>query len=604
MTTEVTSPTTVATFTNPNAPASSAPQYAAAQDNLYIGSGFETFDRTPPPADLAAKEPTGAWLRIHANAGTGDRTMRVQQHGELATNYSKLTHNNRPAVLAGSTLHEITQDSADTLWEFDVLDDVLAFRAGAPFHGWRITSTHTKWGLRGPKSTLRPVLVVEYADTTQTPTGLRPDGLTADPAPVLTWATPAGMVSARAQIATAPADPDDPADFTTPLFDTGTEPTAVAQLDLDALGWAGMTTPGQRVVARVMHTTTAGDSDWSDPVTIELVAAEPLVLTSPGGSSTDPSPRAVWTMTGQAKWQAIYRIGTRVHDTGIVPGGDLSFTPPIGATADGQIIEIEVRGWPAEERTPTPRDPGYSSDTVTTTYGAGAGTAVVGLYAAQDGRKPWADLGWTRPAGIPDEWIIERDGAIIDRIPATDEDGSVLTYRDWRCPPNTNVSYIVRPVEDGVAGAAPAAPAAIRLQVTGAWLFEPVADGPYFWVKAGDDLAPAYSESSVWYVPTGGDHEVKRTFALRGISTDVAGRLDEGGPDGRPQAQQMADVWAIKSRPAMQLRCAFGSRNIPVIASDIDPQIHNALSSYERIIEAVRYHVKQNGENPFTAVVP
>lgn len=610
MSTEVTIPASAATFIDSATANRAKVYYTAGQTWEYIGGDRWSFFRMPLPADLADQDIAEAYVTVTAEAGTGDRTMTLRQHGDPPAWYSKTSYNNRPLPMSGATVHSVTQDSADTEWVFDVKSDLELVQGGAKFYGWLLNSTHpTNWRIKGWKTTTPPTLTVVYADVTQTPTGLGPDGITALAAPVLTWVTPDDMTSGRVQLATAPVDPDDPADFTTPLFDSGNEPTTVAQLDLDALGYSGIPTNGGKVVARVRHETPAGFSDWSDAITITRQDRGALVISSPTGTTHDPTPATVWSMPDQIAWQAIYKLGGKViHDTGEVPGADAAFTPDVGATKSGQALSIEVRGWDSyrADRTTSPGDFGYSSDTITTVYTPGPSGAVQDITAAPDLVKPWiVNVAWEPPlSGSPAFYRIIRGDVILAKIDATDEGGDVLTYADQTAPPNTNVTYTVLAVDDdGIDGAA-GTPAAVRTRITGLWLFEPVEDGPRMWLKVGDDFAPTYAESTVWYAPVGGTHEIKRTFAMRGQSADPVGRLQEYGPDNRSTEEQMADVWAIKSRPAAQLRAVWGDQNVPVIASDVDPQMFNPLSTHQRIVKQVRFHFKQNGELPFTPVAP
>jgi hypothetical protein len=306
----------------------------------------------------------------------------------------------------------------------------------------------------------------------------------------------------------------------------------------------------------------------------------------------------VWTSTDQVRWQAVVRdsAGVILYNSGIQPGNDNAFTPPKGATRTGQVITREIRTWDSVPRTVSPGDPDYSSDTQTTTYTPGAATAVTATTPNQVGAAPWVDVLVAR-AELPDEWQLIRDGVQVARIDATQDGDPVWVIRDWTCPPNTDVTYVVRPITDGTAGAA-GATVPFRTQVTGAWIFDPD-NGTYARCR-GTDLSIEEVDSVTWYEPTGATEPTKRTFALRGTEGTIGGKLED--LTGRTLEEHLADWYAIKSLPSRTFRVAYDNVNVPVLVSAMKTSPHTALTSTRQVTKTVSFEIRQNGELPYEPV--
>lgn len=575
------------------------PLYAAAKSfPKILGSVHHTMVYTALPPNLAGRQVLEAYLELTLGYDGGGSTLRetsVQRHAKPATSYALMTWNNKPPVLPGSVAVSVNQALGVQKRLFDVTDDLQAIEAGGAYYGWRVTTTYTahSWAVYGLATDYPPKLIVVLGDFPAAPTGLAPAGLTALAKPTFTWTAPDDMLFARLQIDEAGGD------FSTPLFDSGAVATTRGEMKPGDMGWAGLA-DGDTVLVRVRQTNDMGDSDWSLPVEVTRDTLTALAVTSPGSTTTDPTPGVVWSFTGQTHWQVTVSLaGKTIHDTGLVAGTDTAFIPPKGATKSGQQLSIRVRAWDATARTPSPGDPGYAETTIVTTYTPGTAPAVTSLTATQDGVRPWVDLAFARTSGLPDEWFITRDGEVIARIPAVDAGDPVWTFRDWTCPPNRDVTYGVRPIVAGAAGAAgPSVP--FRSVVDGAWLIDPET-GDHFSIS-GDNVGLAYAESSVWYEPTGGSRSIKRTFAVRGLEGTVSGSLDDY--DDRTMEEQEADLNRFKSHPALLLRYVGGDVNVPVVVSDLNCVIDASQSFTDNIIKTVSFQARQDGELPFDEITP
>ena len=571
--------------------------FNASKTWQYVGgSTYQSFLYTVLPSDLAGANVVSAVLQVNMVAGSGSRDLKVQRHAKPATSYASMTWNNRPGVLSGSSTVTVTQDSADTLWEFDVTDDLAAVAAGDAFYGWRISSTYSsQWGIYGWGSTKAARLLVTISVEPTIPAGLAPSGVTALDTPTFTWLRPDGLISAQIQVDAVDGD------FASPSWDSGTVATTAAQIDTGAEGWSGLA-DDESVDVRLRQTTDTGTSGWTDPVTVTRRALGTVAITSPSGTTADPTPTIVHTYSDtQTRWQKLIRLGAvLLADSGVTPGTDTAWTPPSGATTAGASLTLVTRVWDDEARTPSAGDPGYAEDTATVTY---TPTASVGgvdsLAVVQDGANPWTDWVWTRAAGVADEYVLVRGGVIIDRIDGTSGGDPVWTYRDWTCPPNTDVLCQVLPVVEGETSSLGPTTSA-RVTVSGLWLVDSV-NGLSFSVS-GNQLELGFAESSVSYQPPGASHPTKRTFALRGLEGSVGGQLNDRA--GRTIEEQKADFYAMKALPSATFRLVFGDVNVPVVTSDLTMLVDATYARTTWMPQQVSFTVAQNGELPFPEVSP
>lgn len=591
---------TAGTHVSENAPATryfNVSKSGMVVSNNGSGDKFYSYFHNALPSDLDERRVVSAKMRIRSKTHAGSPTLRLHRHAKPATSYTAMTWNNRAVGITGMIEYTVTQVGTNQYWEFDVLADVLAIQAGAPYYGWALTTTNVtdRWGIYGWQTDDAPVLTIEFDDVPLTPTDIEPHGAVAVTKPMFHWSAPPDLVSAQIQIA-ATTDPD----FAAPLFDSGAHATTVGQLDTNTLGYAGITSSGS-VLVRIRQSNSEVTSDWSDVITVTHTPLGTVNITSPGGTTTDPTPTVVWAFTGtQARWQVVtLRNGLVIADTGVVAGTDTAYQPAVGATASGQVLTYRVRVWDSVARSPSPGDPGYAEDSQASTYTPGTVTALTTLVATQDGEAPWVDLTWTRAAGVADKWVVTRNGDIIAVLAGTDGGSPVWSYRDWTCPPNTDVTYRVFP-QTGTTVGSTGPTVAFRSVVTGAWVFDP--DTEEFFSITGHQNNPAYAESSIRYDPIGATEPVKRTWALRGLEGDMSGLLDDF--DGRTVAEQMVDLLAIKGRPDTVVRLAWLDINIPVTLTRLSPVPSIDSSDTDKIRKDVSFTFDQAGELPFPEVAP
>lgn len=565
-------------------------------------SAYAAFLYIPMPAQLASRTVLSAYVDVVMESQAGSRSLTLVRHPKPATTYTSMTHDNKPAgSLAGAPSHTVTQVGTTTVWRFDVTADLISIAAGGAYYGWKLTSSYTSaWKMAAWQSSTPPKLTVTLAENSTPPLGLRPNGVTGLAKPVLTWNAAKGLVSAKVQIDAVGGT------FTAPVFSSPAITTTEGQIDLAATTYAGLAN-GASADVRILQTTDAGDSAWSDRVTITRQDYPVLTITGPASPSTDPTPALTWTFTPQVKYRVTVTnaAGVVIADSGDLPGGATAWAPSVGATASGDVLTYRLRTVDRNDRTTSPGDLGYVEATTTITYTPGTATAASTFTAVQDGVKPWVNLAWTLTAGAPDEWLIIRDGVIVDRVAGLSGGAPVLSYRDYSARPNRAQVYTIRPFSGGAAGAA-ATPVTVTPYVTGAWLID-TATGEHFSIT-GDALSLGYSESSVIYFPVGRATPVKRTFALRGIGGNVSGILKDF--DGRTVAQQEAALHKIKAATTDPLRYVDIDTNIPVVASDLSPALETESSmiypaaSRNRVLKTVSFTIQQAGELPFPEVVP
>lgn len=570
-----------------------------------LSPGNYTFFTTTLPAELADREVVSATMRVRMTGHTGARTLKLQRTSKPAAAWSAITSANDPLVLPGSTERSsgaITGTGVEMDVDIDVTADLAAIKAGSPLYGWRLATTYTTapWILYGWQSLHPPVLIVELAEPGDPPEGLRPDGVTSLASPTLTWETASPITSARVQTDEVGGD------FSSPVWTSAWVPTDIPQLLLSAVtGWTPLAN-NDAIQIRVAHDVTGfGQTGWSDPITITRKNYPTASGIAPTSTTHDPTPTAGWTFTPQVGYQVtVTSDGKTLEDTGFVAGSDSGWAPTKGATRSGQVLTYRIRLYDDQDRTAQPGDLGYVETIVSTTYTPGTGTAIDTLTATQDGVRPWVDLAWTRAAGTPDEWLVERDTGdgfeTLARFDGLVGGSPVLSYRDWTCPPSKSVTYRVRPLTSGVSGAS-GPTATVRTAVTGAWCIDPV--GGKWFRFGGQDLRMAQAESTVWFEPYGRQTPVKFTFALRGFEGGIGGTMK--AYDGRTVEQYQADFDAIKSQPQLEVRLVWGDKNIPVVASQMRSDIHPELSTTEQIVKTIVLDdVRQSGEIPYPPVVP
>lgn len=579
--------------------------YSTAKQRLYIAQGTHpAYLYTPIPPQILGRTIVNAYVQMVATeVWAGSRTITIRRHENPSpTTYSKTHANNEPLPMSASSPVSVTQAGTVRTWRWDVTDEVQAIANGGPFYGWRFTSSDPQpRPFRGCETTNPPRLVIEYSLVPTEPEDLSPDGgltgVVSVAAPVFTWNGSDDVSAVQVQI-----DETD-GDFTTPLWDSGEVAVTVdGVLNTATEGWTGLL-DSERVDWRVRRKVSGHWSDWSEVASFGRKVWGTLTVSSPGATSTDPTPTTGWSYTGtQTAFQVIRTGGGRTLDNSGRQGGtETAWLLDVGATEKRTSIRDYVRVWDDEDRLATPGDPEYLQKYVAWTFDPnGTVPGIDALTVTQDaGGLPAVDIAWSRDV-IPDEWIINRrvDGETtrVARIDGTEHmDGSgSWSLRDWNCPPNKVVSYRVLPVTSGETASWSASLAVnVRTDVRGMWLIDTINE---LWVCLGGDAADMpLGESAAVYSPPMAQGRTKRHYALLGRDGSARGILDRPAA-GKSVEDQISDLRLMRRHPVSEYRLVWGYTSIPVVVRGLtwDSQYGNP-GTVEQAQE-VSFEAYQSGE--------
>jgi hypothetical protein len=112
---------------------------------------------------LTAQRASGKW-----DAGAGD-----DRRGK------PITYQNQPGVTGTTATVNKSGAAAGTAWDFDVATQLQAISDGAPWYGWRISTSASAVGwLHSAQATrgLRPTLTITWSVPPDEPSGLSPSG--------------------------------------------------------------------------------------------------------------------------------------------------------------------------------------------------------------------------------------------------------------------------------------------------------------------------------------------------------------------------------------------------------------------------------------------
>lgn len=482
---------------------------------------------------------------------SGSRTRTVQAMVPTG-DFRDLNWNNRPSVAAGAAV-AVTQSGASRTWVHNVTADAVANVGGRVT--WRMhTNEATKRWLRGSRDNVgypRLRLVTEVASSV--PTNVSPSGVVATSKPFVSWLGVPGVTKVQVQIDEADGD------FSTPVFDSGEVSSSKHELNLAATAFAGLTA-GVEYDLRAQYRTAAGQSGYSEPVSVTFVPVASSPITNPDTSDADPTPPVVWTpIPNQTAWQVrVLRAGKVIDDSGKRPGADGSWTPTKGAVIPGEAITRTRWLWDEVDRVNNANAPTYSSASVTTTWDKTATVAPVDMVVvSQPIGLPCAVPAWTRTAGVPDQVAITHGGK-TDYLDGVDSG----TKRLWTLRPNTPLDVEVAAVVNGKHSTNNPT-RRVQLEVTGVWLVDPET-GRGFVLSGTDGLTIAYGGVTTTHTPLTAAALVTRTSALRGAEGSVRGWIDTH-PE-KSEEEQVDDLWWLRERPAKTLRLIMGDLNIPVKA--------------------------------------
>jgi hypothetical protein len=394
----------------------------------------------------------GAW------AG-GPHTITVRNvDGKWSS--ARITWANAPAVrTTPNTTLAITGGASAATYAIDVTALVSEIVAGGAWYGFRLeVDTAGNKDLHSNDNAqpdLRARLVLNWSEAPYAPSDLRPapSTIVAGNKPRLGWTyrDPQGDTQGafRVRISTASTIGANGI-LTTTEFDSGWITSAVAEADLNALGYAGLPTGTARYWQVQVRDVNGHESAVSDVAQITRQLKGGLTISSPANLSTtnDRTPPITSTLATVAQTKIAYKIERANLDgswTEVV-----AFSPHAAAAAagvaytehvpDGVITRdlsnyrITVRSWDAFDRDAIPGDAAFVEAVTQFQYDESVPTAgVPALTVTYDG--PAVVLEWTR-SSQPDAFVVKAGLAggsrpHVLRIEAADAFVSGTTYR-WR----------------------------------------------------------------------------------------------------------------------------------------------------------------------------
>lgn len=476
---------------------------------------------------------------------------------------SKVTWNNRPAIVSGTTKSvTVTSPAVGDEFRINVTDHAQAFVSGlADNRGWRISTdagtARDVYGATAGKN--KPYLYLEYVIPGDAPTALVPDGAAVSIAkPTLSFAVADDTISIQVQI-------DGNADGVSVTFDSGEVPSTVGLLDLSTTAYAGIST-GATTFWRARAKGPLGWSDYSDWATLTRIAKPTVTITSPGATTGDKTPPITWTAAGQVTWRArlLRTDGTVLDDSDPTTSDDTEWVPEKGLKKVGAIGRAHVRVWDDEDRVATPGDPIYAEayfdfELVAIDDAPGADF----LTVTQDGPSPVVRLAWA--GAVPDNWRPTRDDDWLDDV----LEGAVMEYLDYTAAPNRQHVYQVLAVTD-LDEVSPNGPTAtILTRPAGAWLMHPGTDSRVLILD--EDIQTAMPERAVLHNPLGDGAPIRRRSGTPPPSGTLTGLLLESyaGDDYDPATMAATALGFKKASQGRVYRLAWGTWNIPVTIGDL-----------------------------------
>lgn len=400
-----------------------------------------------------------AVLRLRTlETSAASRTITVQRFDRLV-NFSRVTWASpQPGYLAPGASTTITSGSAQTV-EIDVTAQMQAVSDGAPWWGWRLSSSSPSpirfHSAQSRYDWARPTLEIEWADAPDEPSDLTPSsGLAVSLAkPVLRW-TYSDFGGNTEQSHVHVRISSDPA-MSAGLWDSGVLPLTDPELDLASTSFPGLT--GSRSYWQVRVRDGAGLwSGWSSVASTRYVARPVATITEPAGSTImDPTPTVRWSFAGtQEQFRVFVRqVGKRdpSWDSGRRVGAEQLLTVPAGFLRDDVQYEVTVQVWDNVDRVSTPGAADYWQATRVVVFDEDLATPPVdGVSATARGRTPFVDVEWTA-ASTPDFFTIGRDGRLLAKVTPAEVQiaPGVYAWTDRTCPPQVEQPYTVRSMVAG-----------------------------------------------------------------------------------------------------------------------------------------------------------
>lgn len=558
---------------------------------------------------------TSAILRLRGDTSIAGSVTVSAQRVNSSWKTRLLTWNNKPGVV-GSVVSDTVVDPTNQSWfEIDVTAHVQSIANGAPNYGWKLTSSSGTllrlWSLDGAQ--YKPTLIVEYTDKPEKTGMLTPYGglAVATDKPVLrfSFSDPGGddgLDAVNVQIDAGNV-------FTSGVdFDSGWVSTSVPELDLSTTAYAGLADGATTYWRARTRDDAGGISDWSDVASFSRDDKGTLTITSPAAAPSnfvdEFTPPIAWTFTGET--QKAYRVrvglasnpGVWRYDSGKIVSTATEHTLPLSVNGrrilfDDQTYVVQVLIWDTKDRVGVTHV--ASSREFTVQYDATVDAATALTATAGSMGRPWVTLDWQR-ATLPDEWIIMRDGEVIERADIASDllvSGTAYQFVDYTARPFIEHTYKIKAVVNNKTALSNPT-ATITPECKGFWLVND--DATLEVLLSGDDIENmAYGEDAAVHIPLGADSATRIVAGMRGLEGSFAGII-RTTEDGRTWDDWKQDLLAMKASPSTVYRAAFGDENIPVVLGDVSVSPSRDTNSFNMaLVASVAFW--QAGDLPFEA---
>ncbi|VXC09025.1 DNRLRE domain-containing protein [Aeromicrobium sp. 9AM] len=471
-------------------------------------------------------------------AATGG--ARVIDATPLAAGYqeSKVTWDDQP-IAAGTVGSSPSQGNSAVIgrpWPIDLTATMQAVADGAPWYGFRLSSTNTTILQLFDRSDpdFAPVVDIEFADAPQAPTELAPSSARSVSIARPTLRFDFSDLTGDTSMAALQVWMNLSAPSVTPSFDSG-----VVAADLPEYVPTFDVTVGQEWFWQAAVQDGAGLwSDRSEWVSFKRTAKPTVAITAPSTSVFEPTPTLAWTVTGGTQKQYQVFITDPVDTTLVLWDSQKrtststsltmpKLTPPVLSPGGSYLMVLRV--WDTVLREGVPGDPVYTEVTKAFTFGLSGAVTGVSSLVATGGTSPGIPLTWTR-ATAPDSFSVVRDGVTIaTNLDPTDltTGGTGYAWTDRGATPRHAHTYTVLAVVGGLASQTnPTANATTT--PNSLWVVS--ADGLHAVAIANRDtdtppIDTVASEVSEVHRPIGARNPVLRTQSVYGRAGSIAGAL-------------------------------------------------------------------------------
>jgi hypothetical protein len=219
----------------------------------------------------------------------------------------------------------------------------------------------------------------------------------------------------------------------------------------------------------------------------------------------------------------------------------------------------------------------------------------------QYGDLPAVLITFTR-ATPPNSFTLVRGGRVIRALLDPDDlfvSGTTYQYIDWTAPPRRSLSYQARAVVSGDQSPRCAADT-VTTTPEGTWLVDDSIT-PARWIRARGKSVGDWQRSDTYVVHRvlGAAGAVKITSAMGGIDGTFKGAMHDGDA-GVSVETQLNRINLMLAHPDRTLRLIGGQLNIPVVAADLSPGVHDfLLETLDKATASWKFW--QNGELGFKA---